>query len=287
MFAYLLIAMIFWQGPTPKEAPTNTVEKNSQARRRSTPQNIALAGQNSSNGNVSGDIQKPESNDAISVRIIPPSEIGTDSKKDPYDKALVIATCALVIVGGFQIFYLWRTVKATRDNAEAARIGAQAVINSERAWLLWERETAVILDPIEIQTRPATVFFDFKNYGRTVARMIAWKFGLYITDVVDGPDSSCFDVEGTRFNPTILPQGETFPNFATFMNGQFLRRQDLDDILQHGTKMLWLCGIIRYEDALNPSVVHETKFCRRYRVWIAGQEPMFFLAGPDECNSAT
>jgi hypothetical protein len=67
------------------------------------------------------------------VRISGPVDI--KSGKDSWDRSLVIFTAALVIVGIFQILFLWRTVVATSDNAKAAKLAAQAVISSERPWL--------------------------------------------------------------------------------------------------------------------------------------------------------
>lgn len=54
-------------------------------------------------------------------RIIFPTPVPIKSDKGPWDKALVVLTAALVIVGAFQILFLWRTVQATSENAKAAQ----------------------------------------------------------------------------------------------------------------------------------------------------------------------
>ncbi|HEY6290270.1 MAG TPA: hypothetical protein VI455_01740, partial [Terriglobia bacterium] len=56
----------------------------------------------------------------------------------------VVATILLVFVGGFQIFYLWRAVKASKECAEAALLNGQALINSERPWFVAVPQTPEI-----------------------------------------------------------------------------------------------------------------------------------------------
>ncbi len=63
---------------------------------------------------------------AVSIRVTSLPEVPIKTTKDEYDKVLVWATGALVVVGFCQIFFFWRTVTATRDNAAAALAGAQA-----------------------------------------------------------------------------------------------------------------------------------------------------------------
>ena len=74
-------------------------------------------------------------NDQQTVRITELPKVSIDSHKDAWDKALVFATGLLVLVGTFQIIYLWRTVQATNANAIAAQENAKALIASERAWI--------------------------------------------------------------------------------------------------------------------------------------------------------
>jgi len=60
-------------------------------------------------------------------------KVKVDTIKDRWDKALVYFTGAIVLVGIFQIIFLWRTVLATRDNAEAAFQGSEAAKANARA----------------------------------------------------------------------------------------------------------------------------------------------------------
>jgi hypothetical protein len=65
------------------------------------------------------------------VRIGTP--VPVNSIKDTWDKVLVVCTALIVIVGGFQILFLWQTVRATSDNAKAAKAGAQAASANAQA----------------------------------------------------------------------------------------------------------------------------------------------------------
>ena len=65
------------------------------------------------------------------VRIGPP--VSVNSIKDRWDKALVFFTGLIVIVGGFQIIFLWWTLRATSDNAKAAKDAAKAAESQARS----------------------------------------------------------------------------------------------------------------------------------------------------------
>jgi|SRR6266446_2111327 len=122
------------------------------------------------------------------------SEQGSEKKSDEilqaeraddriarYTLWLAILTGALVLVSSIQIFFLIRTDKIARLSAEAAKQSADALIGSERAWLLlvmdgWNFYEVVqkYMDKdnwpalAEERLRP-TVQFHFKNFGKTPA----------------------------------------------------------------------------------------------------------------------
>lgn len=110
----------------------------------------------------------PNSNEQT-VRVTAAPPISVQSKKDKWDIALVIFTGLLVIVGAFQIIFLWRTVGATHANAIAARDNAKALIASERAWLhgdLVKREILTGVTP-----RYSLVV---TNQGKTPAQVLGY-----------------------------------------------------------------------------------------------------------------
>ena len=55
---------------------------------------------------------------------------------DGWTKAYTIATIAGVVGGFIGLCLIWFEIKATRISAKAALLTAQAVINTERPWLV-------------------------------------------------------------------------------------------------------------------------------------------------------
>lgn len=102
---------------------------------------------------------------------------------------------------------------ATEKAAEAALKNAEAVIKSERPWILFNEIGGINLEPAGTrQNKPTIVFIQFINYGRTVAQMTAWKFGLYITDTGKVPPPTVFDTSGINFKPNVIPQNGDVPH---------------------------------------------------------------------------
>ena len=197
---------------------------------------------------------------------------------------LIAAYIALVTLNDIK-----EQTKNARTAAEAAKASADAVIHSERAWILMERMEREYLIPIERQTtRKATAYPVLKNFGKTIARMTAWKIELQMSDSWERPDGRAYDLTGLQFAPSIIPPGADIPQLAVLnTNGGFIRERDLREILELRTRVLWLCGVIRYEDAFKPEPIHETRFCYYYETRTEGRDPFFHLGGPPEYNKTT
>jgi hypothetical protein len=74
------------------------------------------------------------------------SPVTVNSRKDLWDKALVWCTVLIVVVGIFQIISLWRTVKATKLAANAAKdsakVAEESLVLLNRPWLDTDEWTA-------------------------------------------------------------------------------------------------------------------------------------------------
>jgi hypothetical protein len=117
-------------------------------------------------------------NDDHPIRIDRP--VAVNSIKDRWDKSLVFLTGAIIIVGIFQIFYLWKTVNATSKNADA-------LINSERTWVLVDVEIAPSCGVIkhnsrEITSTDVTVSIKCSNEGKSPAWITEKRVGFIIED---------------------------------------------------------------------------------------------------------
>jgi len=77
----------------------------------------------------------------------------------------------LVGVGAFQAWFLLRTVQAARDNAIAARTNAEALINSERAWVLvdidWRMGRVMNVNANGVEKTAVDILLACRNQGKT------------------------------------------------------------------------------------------------------------------------
>lgn len=106
------------QNKDPKKIEANSNRYNDTARKLSLP----VVKSSTAKGNPKQ--ANSETAESLPYRVVFPTPVPINSHKDPWDKALVVLTGALVTVGGFQILFLWRTVQATSENAKAAQAQA-------------------------------------------------------------------------------------------------------------------------------------------------------------------
>jgi len=201
-----------------------------------------------------------------------------------YDKALAIATFLLVAVGAFQIFYLWRTVNATRDNAMAAKASADAIVNVERAWILLgefgEERHNYKIDGIDI-------LLTFRNYGKTPAWIVESSFRfMRITE-----EASRLPLEYET--PAIFSDGEPVPPGKSFPS--IRRSLELAEELagRPGEGEVIFFGFIRYRDVFysNTKTTRETyvrmRFERTQHDIIFARPGRWVYDGPPDANRHT
>jgi hypothetical protein len=216
-----------------------------------------------------------------SVRIVSVPRIFTESQKDTYDKTLVICTVLLVVVGAFQILYLWRTVNATRDNAKAALLNAQAVINTERPWLVvtWASD----------RNTPGLCRFGCRNQGNTPAKVVSMSAKSSFIDKLDNlpvpPDYS---------SPVTMPDLRLIVHEDNFSVGQgihpesIIRNAGKKDLADDSREFLVYYGNVVYRDTFypdsSPNGLHETRWCFVYQP--AGERRLV-RSGPEAYNRYT
>jgi hypothetical protein len=114
-----------------------------------------------------------------------PGETGPDTNREPNDwwtrfkcevKATDVSiaafTAMLVLVGSFQAYYLFGTVRATNIAADAAKLNADALTQSERSHLfirVLHQNISEALNSDAIEPTAITIKFLFKNHGKTPA----------------------------------------------------------------------------------------------------------------------
>jgi hypothetical protein len=198
-----------------------------------------------------------------------------------------------------QTHILKNSAETAEKSADAAYLNAQAVINSERPWLLIQRDehkdsiTKPNFFPLEEtmsgQQRATYCHVFIRNYGKTPAKVIAEVLELQIGENrSEPPDPGVFS-KPKRIDNDIFPPEETLAGEAWLTPQGIIKLSDRDAILTHKNKFLWLCGLIRYRDTFERENApeHETRFCFVYETWTNAPEPRWTPAGPKEYNKAT
>jgi hypothetical protein len=184
------------------------------------------------------------------------------------------------------IALIWSTI-LTRRAANAALLNAQAVIDSERAWLL----PAILVEPrnllemaynnypnsIEIAVR-------FSNVGRTPA----WVTGWYCTSLIT-PNERVTPFEyGEGYSS--LNQGEPMTAGSSenlFADFAVTELSTIADI-REGRMYFYVYGFLTYRDVFNQT--HQTYFSRRYsrrQIALREFEEGWIVIGPEGANRNT
>jgi hypothetical protein len=145
-------------------------------------------------------------------------------------------------------------MRIAKETAEAAKLSAQAVLNSERAWI--EIRLGAPLQPDyreEAQTSSSDVFecsIQIENHGRTVARIESLQVGV---DTLNEP----LPQEPVNFTKTnlhsVLGSGQK-ETIGRFTADDFLDWQSIVD----GTKRGILRITVKYRNVVDTSTLHET-----------------------------
>jgi hypothetical protein len=212
-------------------------------------------------------------------------------------------TYELVWVGVLQGIVLFGTLlaikheaKIAKDIAAAAAKNAAALMLGDRAWVLIQKTTS--RDRIQSPYLPTAeqmmsdnrlphCIFYLKNYGKTPAKMIAWKYELQIGDSPNAPpDITVYNMTNNMpvFTPDMLPQASSIAQQVSFRT--WSGPQEFVDVHER-RKFLWLCGTVQYFDTFErgEGSEHETVFCYLWELRM--NVPGWISAGPREYHKAT
>jgi hypothetical protein len=256
------------------------------------------------------------SSSPVSVTVIdqPTSKEQTETpKQEPksYLGTLISAnnlpSLLLVAVGVGAIVFAWKTVDATRDAAKAALLNAQAVINSERAWMIPKivqpANHGPIMSPSSTRNDPPIkIKLTIANQGKTPAIGTRALNGYCSVEIVD-PQSQSWTLElpqipdysGVR-GGKIVPQAPG----SVYVSGEgselSIDQIDKDFCLAESRawarkeKCLCIMGYYEYLDVFGRTRI--TRFCYAYQDVSqidssGGTQYRFRKAGPDAYNEIT
>jgi len=255
---------------------------------------------------------------SVTASMDKPLDVRSDVTKDWKDNLMVALTATLVIIGASGVWYAKRTLDtiegqlteiqkaATQTDkmithaatqAEAAKASADALIHSERAWVIIDK-----VYPLKLMVQfhglsgvGANSFrFDIKNIGRTVARLgnirTMWK--LLPREEAALPETPEFwpiNGEETIVDPAlgeVVAPGETIKGLGAFIFEPF--DDDKVNNIKSGSMVLWVYGRIEYFDFAGKE--HAMNFSYRYIssmdfAW--KPEENFISSGPPQYRAHT
>ena len=171
-----------------------------------------------------------------------------EADRDVANTVLACFTGLLVVVGLCQILFLWRTVKATQDNASAAKLSAEGLINSERAWMAGFSERKQQFATASSENIGYICYV--KNTGKTPSRILEIGIAFRKTDSLGNiPQEPAYrEEEKTSFNTIVVPPDDSIPISAN-LSPPFTG----DDYVSFRDRRLFIYGygFVRYLDVFD------------------------------------
>jgi hypothetical protein len=232
--------------------------------------------------------QTDESKASYLCKLIAPANLPTDY--------LVIIGIGGVFVAIFTLESINVSAKAAQDAAEAAKLNAQAVINSERPYLI------VSIHPDLV--KPATGLFTLAclNQGNTPAKVIAVSAEPRVVNALDDlPIPPVYSTDAGVPQLDLIVHKDDFPIGHGINPEVFLLERPTERVLVHQARaFLVYYGTVVYRDMLYPESEprgsHESQWCFVYRprgdaafdaAAIVSQPGTFVRYGPEGYNGYT
>jgi hypothetical protein len=164
--------------------------------------------------------------------------------------------------------------RAAKDSANAALLQVQAVINSERPW--------VVVDVKE--ETPAELFvFHMINIGRTPAEIISVNPQFTIQAALDVLPKGTLHT--LTYPPRLLASGESWNAFRDLSFLAVVPEGDpLRELIRTNSQRLILWGIVKYLAPIAADgIIHETHYC----FWLNPATGFLVRGGPEGANTHT
>jgi hypothetical protein len=189
------------------------------------------------------------------------------------DIAIAYFTFCLVVVGGFQAYWMARTLKVSESAARAAEKSADAVVSQLRAYVHWTEAAIHSLDQPVSQ-----VHLVLKNSGQTPAYDCVDWMGVKVTQFP-------LAVELLPPEPGSISTSKSSigPGVSYNLVREICLPDEIKAALREGTMAIYVFGEIRYRDAFKID-----RFTR-YRLIYggdAGARPEGALANAPEGNDS-
>jgi hypothetical protein len=150
--------------------------------------------------------------------------------------------------------------RAAGDNAKAARLTAQYIINAERAWMAVTHETS--------RSDDSLCFFSCLNQGRTPAQIVGGSSThLFVSNPDNLPVPPIYSGSFTMPGNTLIVNKDSFGVKPEFDPDSILNQNNKWQLVKNREEYLVFYGRICYEDVFESAttkVIHETGWCYAY-----------------------
>lgn len=191
---------------------------------------------------------------------------------DPYSDHLYRTYLLATIVGAglsliVIVILIWQNT-LTRKAANAAKASADAIQNSERAWVIVQSDG---------QTR-----FHFFVYGNTPAKIMRQAItSVHVKSIDDLPLVPAYDFSESPHPRVLVAEPERDPwSVRPYFNPLVKNSPEIWQAINEGLKIQVVYGVVVYLDVIDEQIEHETRFCY---VWTA-ESRGFILGGPAAYN---
>jgi hypothetical protein len=303
MRLFLMIALslfVLGQQPTEQNRVTNTKAHTRKGKKEQKP-TVSVA-------RVSPQKSTPESSKESTAdsnqpddRIYPVKVVSQPSPADTrWFKFYVVVAAIGTAVNAVIMFLIFWQNKNTEKAADAAKKSADALINGERAWIVFdwikpEDDFYTELSTSGVLGKPFEISISFTNWGKTPAwleemtfRFIKKPYGTFKWSLDDLPEQTV-----PLYLKSVAPQ-KSYERACVRLESGMLKGEDIEEI-KHRKGIIYLYGFIRYRDIHydGPKSLRETRFSYSYFVFPAEDMIRFSKsgewqpAGPQEANSYT
>jgi hypothetical protein len=204
----------------------------------------------------------------------------------------IVVTTVLAVIAVVQLFFLIRSANAARDAAKAANVNADAVMKSERAWVIatpvnWNPELAVLAPPSTLI--PLNIFdIAIKSVGKTPAQLIDIVNQYVSIESLGGlPVPPEYGTPAPLDGLLLVPE-DSFSN-RTVLNPTPTLNPETHIRVMNAERFLYAFGRVRYRDTFG--LERETRWGYVYDfpqgLMVSIREPRFQRAGPPEYNKST
>jgi hypothetical protein len=223
---------------------------------------------------------------------------------------MAIGTVALAVIGAIAariaintLRYIGVQTRHAGIAAKAARDSVQAIVDSERPWLLIpsgvvypEIENPILIVRLPGEFRVSYCDFKLKNFGRSPARVIETKLRLVLGDTQNFvPDISLYESKDSAEDDYTFPQGEVLQVQASLGGDGRMTMHERDELLVTKKSSLWLCGYFKYTNTFNreKSPIHTSRICYKWMYDAPSvldsdiHKTFWVVGGPIEYNKAT